>query len=273
MNKYQLLLLVIFNGFTFSVAQKSIDFEYALPENSEFIIKSKIESVGTMKVSGDKTEMEAYRKTGYNQERSVSYLFDIDVNMKTFKKTEESFPFQFSYEKIKMDIDSDGKKNNQRLSFPDIMISGDLRKDKEVITNVQKSGDATKDNFINSMPKEFLRQMISQKDLKTGDHFTVEKKVESAGDNFKMAGNFLYTLKKIDSDLAYFDIIINLLKDKTSDIKVSGKGSGEMIYNHQKHYVISENTLVNIDAIQIEKTFKIEAKTNINSSFSIQINK
>ena len=271
MKKYQLLVFLFFLGFTSIDAQKSIDFEYAFPQNSHFRISNKIETVGVMKISGDKAEMEALKKTGYRQDRKISYTYDIDVNMKTLQKTDESFPFEFNYEKIKIDVDSDGKKNNQLFSLSDITISGDLRNDKEVITHISKSGDPNKDNYINAMPREFLRKIISKKGMKVGDQFTVEKGVQSLSDNFKMDGTFLYTLKRIESELAYFDIIITLKNDKASSMKVSGSGSGEMIYNHINNYVISENTTSNIDAGQIEKTFTIDAKTEMKSHFSIKL--
>lgn len=271
MNKIRFFLFSLFIGYNSLSSQQQVDFEYALPENSHFIVNNKIESVGIMKITGDKAEMEALKKIGYRQERTISYVFDMDINMKTFQKTEESFPFEFNYEKVKIDVDSDGKKNNQLLSFSDITISGDLRKDKEIITNVSKSGNSVKDNFINTMPREFLRPMISQKGMKVGDQFTVEKVVQSLKDNFKTNGAFSYTLKKIDTELAYFDVVINLLKDQTSDLQVAGTGSGEMIFNYIKQYVVSENTTLKVGAVQIERTFKIDAETDVKSSFFIKL--
>ena len=223
-----------------------------------------------MKVSGDKSEMEAFKMTGYRQERNLKYSFDFDVNMKTFQKTENSFPFEFNYEKIKIDVDSDGKKDNKLLSLSEIIISGDLRNGKEIITRISKSGNATKDNFINSLPKEFLRQVVSKNGMKIGDQIIVKKAVESTGDNFKMTGTFLYTLKEIEEKVAYFDLAIELKNDKSSSMNISGIGEGKMIYNHIDHYVISENSTSKIEASQIEKTFKIEVKNTIKSLYSIQ---
>ena len=271
MNKFHVFLFSFFIGLIPISAQQTIDFEYAPPQNSHFIINSKIESIGTMKLTGDKAEMEALKKIGYNQDRKMSYAFDIDVNMKTFKKTAESFPFEFNYEKIKIDVDSDGKKNNQLLSFSDITISGDLRKDKEVITKITTSGNDAKDNFIKSMPREFLRQIISKKNMKVGDQFIVEKAMQSVTDDFKMNGTFAYTLKKIDPEVAYFEIVINLKNDQDSSMALSGNGSGEMVYNHINHYVLSENSTSNIEASKIEKTFKMEVQTLIKSYFSIKL--
>ena len=271
MNKFHVFLFSFFIGLIPISAQQTIDFEYAPPQNSHFIINNKTETVGTMKITGDKAEMEALKKIGYNQDRKMSYVFDIDVNMKTFQKTEESFPFEFNYEKIKIDVDSDGKKNNQLVSFTDITISGDLRKDKEVITHISQSGDDAKDNFIKSMPREFLRQIISKKNMKVGDQFIVEKAMQSATDDFKMSGTFAYTLKKIDPEVAYFEIVINLKNDQDSSMILAGNGAGEMIYNHINRYVISENTTSSIDASKIEKTFKINAKTTMKSYFSIKL--
>lgn len=271
MNKLQPFLFSLFIGLISINAQQTIDFEYAPPQNSHFIINNKTETIGTMKITGDKAEMEALKKNGYNQDRKISYAFDMDVNMKTFEKTEESFPFEFNYEKIKIDVDSDGKKNNQVLSFSDITISGDLRKDKEVITKITTSGNDAKDNFIKSMPREFLRQIISKKNMKVGDQFFVDKAMQSAADNFKIRGTFSYTLKKIDMDVAYFEIAINMKNGQESSMILAGKGAGEMVYNHLNHYVISENTTSNMDSSTIEKTFKIEAQTLMKSYFSIKL--
>lgn len=248
-------------------AQETINFENGFPQNSHFKIISKTDNSGTMKITGTPAAIASIKKAGYNQNRKITSKIEVVMDVKTETKTSESIPFEFYYDKVGIYINSDGKEKNRDFSLADKVIKGSIKNGKYIISDVEKSGNPVNDEYINSLQKTFLKDITEIKNMKIGDSFTTKKEIQSTTDNYKLYAVFTYNLSKIENNLGFYDVKINLINDKNSVLKATGSGTGKMVYDALNKYIKSEESKITVNAIQTEKDFKILADTTINSSY------
>lgn len=263
------LFVNFFNGV--SDAQDHIDFEFSYPENSHFIVEQSTDNSGVMKITGSLREMQNLKARGYNQERKMSYKMSYVTDFKTNKKEKDSFPFEFYYDKVVVNIDSDEKKQQQDFGFPNAKLKGDFNGTNLIVTDFATTGDSQTDTFINSLPKYFTTDFPKINGMKVGQTFVSTRDLESkVSKDYKVSGQFTYTLKTIVSNLAYFDIGVKLLNKKGSIINLTGNGSGEMVYDHSQKFIKSENISINMISEQDEKTFKITSNNTLITTYNLK---
>ncbi|PUB35605.1 hypothetical protein C8J95_101282 [Elizabethkingia sp. YR214] len=271
MNKLFTIIFYLTIGITLCFSQQTeiINFSYSLPENSLFKMKFKIDNNGTMKIRGTEAEMAAMKKAGYNSDRKVQYSLSATISMKTQKKMNGSLPFQFTFDQLEQNINSDGKKNNQSLSLSDFPIAGEFKNGQYVITSILNVGNAQQEAFIKSLPKNFISNETFIPQIKIGEQFTIKKEIST--NEYKSTAQYTYTLKSVENNIAIFDIKIKIIPNTNNKIKTSGQGSGIMRYNIDKKYVISESSSFVYTGNQQEKTYNITGQSTAESSLNIEL--
>lgn len=251
-------------------AQEAIDFEFSYPENSSFTIEQKIDNSGNMKIMGSPQEIADLKKAGYNENRKLRYLIEYISEYKTQTKNSDSFPFEFFYKTVLFDIDSDGKKQKKELAFPNEVLKGDLINGKLSVIKPAETGDASQNQYINSLPRYFTVEFPKVSQMKIGASFTVNRVAESKTDGYSLNGSLKYTLTKIDKDLSYFSILIDQSNEKQSTFKSSGNGTGEMIYNHKDKYIVSEKMIIKLNSVSND-IVKMVADNTIISNYVLKL--
>lgn len=254
----------------FVYAQETIDFDFSYPENSKFIVEQKVDNSGTMKITGSPQEIAAIKKAGYNEVRKLKYIINYTTEFKTKSKTSNSFPFEFSYNNILFDIDSDGKKQKKEMSFTNDIINGDVVNDKLSVVKSAETDSPQKDQYINSLPKYFTVDFPKMSNMKIGDSFTVKRKTDNKTEGFAMDAELKYTLTKIENNFAYFSIIINQKNNESSPLKSTGNGKGDMIYNYKDKFILSENMNIKMNSI-VNENVKMIVDNTIISSYKLTL--
>ncbi|MGA9212112.1 MAG: hypothetical protein WBY99_05420, partial [Kaistella sp.] len=250
--------------------QETIDFEFSYPENSRFTVEQKIDNSGTMKITGSPQEIASIKKAGYNENRKLKYLINYTTDYKTDKRSLNSFPFEFSYSNILFDIDSDGKKQKKEMGFPNEMIKGDIVNGKLSVVKPVQTNSPVQDQYINSLPKYFTVEFPKISKMKIGESFTVDRVTDNKTEGYSLTGNLKYTLTKIENELSFFSISISQNNDKTSTLKSTGIGNGEMIYNHKDKYIVSEKMIIKMISISNE-AIKMIVDNTIVSSYELKL--
>lgn len=245
--------------------QEMIDFEFSYPENSHFAVEQKIDNSGTMKITGSLQEIAALKKAGYNENRKLKYLINYVTEFKTSSKTINSFPFEFSYNKILFDIDSDGKKQDKEMSFKNDIIKGDLVNGKLSVIIPAETGSPDKDKYINSLPKYFTVDFPKMSNMKIGDSFTIKRTADNKTEGYALDAELKYTLTKIENNMAHFSISINQKNNNNSSLKSTGSGKGDMVYHHKGKYILSEDITIKLNSISNDKIKMIVDNTIISS--------
>jgi hypothetical protein len=265
------ILIFLFLAVTqsFAYAQEEINFEFSFPENSRFTIEQNIENSGTMKITGSNHDVEALKKAGYNKNRKLKYLMKYTSEYTTEKKTTESFPFEFFYSNINIDIDSDGKKQQKEGGFASAILKGNIVNGKLAVVQNADTGSSAKNQFIDALPKYFTTDFPKLNNLKIGESFIVNRSADNKTEGYSFSGSLKYILTKIENELAYFSILVIFKNDPTSILKSSGSGNGEMIYNHKEKFIQSEKIKISLTSSQ-DKDVKIIAENVILSSYELK---
>lgn len=242
--------------------QKTIDFEFSYPENSNFVIEQSTNTSGTMKITGSPQEIASLKKAGYNQIRKLKYVVDYSSVYKTGKKLTDSFPFEFYYSNVSYDIDSDGKKQKREGGFPNAIIKGNYIDGKPVV--VQNSDVQA----ANDLPKYFLYNFPKITNMKVGDSFTTDRSMESKNGGASVSGILKYTLTKIEDNSALFSIAITQNSNKSSEINLKGSGTGEMVYNLKDKYIELEKMTINMTS-SVAGTVKMNVDNTIISTYKL----
>lgn len=267
MKKIFLLVLVTFIQVSI-YGQEAIDFEFSFPENSHFTIEQSIDNSGTMKITGPANEMEALKKAGYSQNRKMKYLMNYTSEYVTGNKTSDSFPFNFSYSNINFDIDSDGKKQKKEGGFPNLILKGNIVNEKLAIVQPANTG-SSQDQFVNAIPKYFTLDFPKRSNMKIGESFTVKRNADNKTEGYSFSGDIKYTLIKIENELAYFSISVIFKNNPTSNLKSTGSGNGEMIYNYKEKFIQSEKMKISFSSSQ-NQTVKIVADNILVTSYELK---
>ncbi len=135
---------------------------------------------------------------------------------------------------------------------------------------------ASEEEMSEAMNKVMEQISLPKKTVKTGESFVQDTPIEvPAGQGtITLNDKITYTLKKVEGNKAYFDILhditLNIKDVEGKDLQGSGKGTGEMVYDIAKKYPVINNGNLEMEmsmqggAMQMKITTKTTQTSTIN---------
>lgn len=177
------------------------------------------------------------------QEAPSSLTRTIEVG----KLANNELPFTIT---MKMDADQQGAEMLNGAKILGKVKGGKLAFESVDAPNMP---DQVKDMIKSMMEQAFLGTFFPAKKMKVGESFAVEIPMEipvGPGVSMNMKDVATYKLKKVEGRKAIFDInhVITLQANvEGQDMKGSGTGSGEMVYDLDQNYPVTNNATVTMD--------------------------
>jgi hypothetical protein len=233
MKKSVLLLFVALSAFTLQA--QTLNLKMGLNPNK--VYKQTIVQTTKSAVSyGEGTEPMA-------QENTTT----MHTVTKTGKVVNKEFP-------LTMEIAED-KAAGETKVFPEgTKIYGKVKEDRTPkFDSIHAPGmDAKIKNMVMSMMQSSLEQMVlPEKTLKTGESFTMNTPLSMPMGPMTLTMNItsVYKLKKLEGRKAYLDVSQVYTMDtkvEGQDLKGSGNGTGDMVYDMDNNYPLQYNSLTNM---------------------------
>ncbi len=267
-------LIGIFLFFTQLVFSQVVELKLnVLPNN---IIETKVESENEILidiVNANKEVMDTFKKRGQkfpsvmkqHTEMNIlteSFLEDKFGNLpiKTVITNNETFYIN-NGKKIKIEDDSNRLKNLEMKMLQD--KNGSI-KILRIVSNTLKEQEK---NTITKMMEQLYKLPLSNQEFKIGDSFTEKTPMQMPieGMIIDMVQHTKYTLTKIESGKAYFDVAVSFdmnfsEKQLELNLEMNGYGLGELVYDINKQLDISNNLTTHLNAIMDAKIFKMDMK-------------
>lgn len=134
----------------------------------------------------------------------------------------------------------------------------------------------TKATFFNSMQIAISQVTLPEQKLKLNQSFSREMpmNIPVGKFTFNLTNTITYTLKKIENQKAYFDIVqVYTMKSKETDLslKATGSGNGQIIYDIENtFYLLYElNSTINMEVFTQEMNFKVLTKSTTKQTTTI----
>lgn len=135
--------------------------------------------------------------------------------------------------------------------------------------NAPKLDSIYKIDFLSSMQKVISQISLPEQKIRLGENFVREMPINiPVGKfNFNLKNTITYTLKKIENNKAYFDIIqVYSLDLKNTDLplKAKGSGNGQIIYDIENTFYLyyELNSTINMEVSNKEINFKVDSESH-----------
>jgi hypothetical protein len=142
--------------------------------------------------------------------------------------------------------------------------------------NSPKLDSIYKIDFLSTMRKVISQISLPEQKIKVGKSFVREMPINIpiGKFNLNMTNTITYTLKKVENNKAYFDIIqVYGINSKNTDLsmKADGSGSGQIIYDIENtFYLLYElNSTIDMQINNEEMNFKVVTESSTKQTTSI----
>ncbi|UTM58408.1 hypothetical protein L4174_006105 [Photobacterium sp. CCB-ST2H9] len=234
-------------------AQQEITLEFSYMENTVFTIQDELKSQMYMNYQGNNGQMPP-QLVGKMPSIADSRVEKLQ-KFTTGKVAEDgSYPVEMAILKNRQFVSMNQAEMKEvpqnENSMEGVIFSGRRTKDGKFIY------EGTRGKPISAEQKEIIKTVFSQlgslnelngKKMKVGD--TVSMDVPTAlpfgqGRNATMNTKTLFTLNRIEEDLAFFDVRyqIEVSTDAGKGLSASGGGDGSIIYHTKLHYMSKMDT-------------------------------
>ncbi|PLY05968.1 MAG: hypothetical protein C0625_11605 [Arcobacter sp.] len=251
------LLLILSPSIVFS---KNVNFDLKMIPNSEIETKIINETESVFDVIAEKKVLDELKKDGKKFPTIIRQVSEVNNIDKSFSKNEDgSIDIERKMISSKVYYIVNENKVEAKESPMDILVGAVfyIKQSKDGSVELlkiksEKIPDSQKEAFFNIISN--MQTPLKDKSFNIGDEFIDETPLNLPIDNtvLNLTQKSKYTLKSINGDKAYFDVIIsfdaNINESQTNlNIDLNGYGIGELVYDMKSHLDIVNSVTMNIN--------------------------
>ncbi len=215
-------------------SQEGFQFEIKVKPNTTYTTQVESSTDGIIDIIADDTILEQMKASGMETPMTMQQQSNITmVSQTSTKNSDGNISATMTYEKVKSDIVVNGKAMNQPSPLDSMQIMGKFNSENkfEVDSIVGSSlNDQLRSTIAQTMETVQKQIDFPEEKIYVGDTFTNEipMSIPMQGMNpMEIVVNTVYTLKKVDNNIAYFDLTQALTLDTEQEaMKMSATGSG-----------------------------------------------
>jgi hypothetical protein len=215
-------------------SQEGFQFEIKVKPNTTYTTQVESSTDGIIDIIADDTILEQMKASGMETPMTMQQQSNITMVSKTSTKNSDgNIAAIMTYEKVKSDIVVNGKAMNQPSPLDSMQIMGKFNSENkfEVDSIVGSSlNDQLRSTIAQTMETVQKQIDFPEEKIYVGDTFTNEipMSIPMQGMNpMEIVVNTVYTLKKVENNIAYFDLTQALTLDTEQEaMKMSATGSG-----------------------------------------------
>lgn len=280
MKKIIFLLLLLF-AFK-AEAQKSVLFKMKYSPNRTYATVTGVTMNFDVNLSGNEEIIEKIKSEGITQPIKANIAMTMSGNTKTGSPGADNvFPMVMSYklEQISVKI---GEKEIPipSKSSPQVSIYGHVGQEGKF------KADSLSGNKLRDTSEKKITQMMNaiqnkikfpEKPMRIGDTFTQEMPISipMAENNGETNVKATYKLISIANGNAYFDLVQNAdiqINIKGVVLKISGAGTGKLIYSIKNNFPIDYKTSLNLAIDGNVNTLIIKGTAILNADYNYTVN-
>lgn len=215
-------------------SQEGFQFEIKVKPNTTYTTQVESSTDGIIDIIADDTILEQMKASGMETPMTMQQQSNITmVSQTSTKNSDGNISATMTYEKVKSDIVVNGKAMNQPSPLDSMQIMGKFNSENkfEVDSIVGSSlNDQLRSTIAQTMETVQKQIDFPEEKIYVGDTFTNEipMSIPMQGMNpMEIVVNTVYTLKKVENNIAYFDLTQALTLDTEQEaMKMSATGSG-----------------------------------------------
>ena len=215
-------------------SQEGFQFEIKVKPNTTYTTQVESSTDGIIDIIADDTILEQMKASGMETPMTMQQQSNITmVSQTSTKNSDGNIAAIMTYEKVKSDIVVNGKAMNQPSPLDSMQIMGKFNSENkfEVDSIVGSSlNDQLRSTIAQTMETVQKQIDFPEEKIYVGDTFTNEipMSIPMQGMNpMEIVVNTVYTLKKVENNIAYFDLTQALTLDTEQEaMKMSATGSG-----------------------------------------------